>query len=298
MTDLPLTGRIVQAVCLPALLCAACTSPGSTVASIGPAPDSDAGHAVELAHWQAYYESALDPEPAPNPYSQIPQGGDGVSARPSIRAKYDRTPARPGMEALLASEFQRIVRTLPAAQATAFAGWKVVVARCAPVGPALLTVVDGARKQICIAPILAASIFFQSSGTDMARFTKRLRDFGLDPERFTGEYSYALNRKGLTKADWDRFLPANAEPTWTKVRRSYDFVLARAISCGILSKGQAGCTADAAALLKRSDTKVDPSSLVGLLRGASPKYDEQSWGYEAAGDADAVAAQIASASAP
>lgn len=287
------------AAALGVFLAGACGTPGPVPLPLGPAADSDSGHAVELAHWQGYYENGLDPAAStPDPYSQIPNDNAAMPAPPSLRAKYNETSAPSGMDALVVAEFQRIVRTLPAAQARALAGWKLVVARCSPADPALLTLVEGARRQICVTPILAASIFFQSSGDRMARFSKRLRQFGLDPERFTGEYSYALNRQGLTKADWDAFLRSNAEPAWTKVRRSYDFVIARTITCGIVSKDQGSCTADAAALLKQSDAVVDPSSLVSTLRSASSKYDKLSWGYEVAGDADAIASQIGAFVAP
>lgn len=260
-----------------------------------PAPDSPAWRGVQLARWQAFYEGSLEP-PQDRPTIELPTGmpDDEPQPPPPLRPKYDRTSAASGMDLLVSTEFAKLRAALPHAEARALSRWTVVVKRCTSTGPALLTTVDVTRRELCVAPILVASLFFASSGDDMARLTRQLRRYGVDPATFSGAYEDRLSRQGVTRADWTSALSAFSEPAWSRLRRSVDVVVARGMLCGVLARPRPVCGVDAYRLARRVDPSGEAGSLVAALRSATSGYEPASWGYESAGDGEAALAQISS----
>jgi len=252
-------------------------------ASPGVSSNSDIGHAVQLAHWQAYYEAALPPPAPPGPLDGVDTGGTGL---PTLRDKYDRTSAATGMQAMVTSEFTRLRGKLTSVQAQALGGWSAVISRCSTEGAALLTAVNTQRKQLCVAPVLIASLYFESAGNKMIIFTTFLRSNGVNPLSFDGTYDPRLNQRGITAADWNSVLSGYAEPTWSAMRQSVDFVVARAMTCGVLKTAK--CQEDAVALVRTLDANASPASLVAALTSATTKYDASSWGYEVGGDGETM----------
>ena len=257
--------------------------------------ETPAGRTVQMVHWQAFYESLLSPV-VQNPIDDIPV--DTVPMPPSLRSKYDHTPSAGGMDLFATAEFKKLRARLPRQQATSLSGWTVIVARCTASGPALLTAVNRQKKQICLAPILLTSLFIESTGNDMIKLTTYLRAKSVDPASFSGAYETRLNQRGVTRADWDALLAGFAEPSWSRMQRSLDSVLARAIVCGAFSVTKPACNSQALSLARQIDDKVEVTSLISALQSAVSKYDPSSWGYEKVGDGKTVVTELQENSAP
>lgn len=254
-----------------------------------PASDSPAGHTVQLARWQVYYESKLL-QSLPDLIDSIPN--DEPRALPPLRTKYDNALIAGGMDLLVSTEFDKLRKMLPTKQAQSLSAWKVKVERCTSSGAALLTTINTKNKKVCVAPILVTSLFFESAGTDMVQFINFLRTNGEDPSSFTGEYDRRLNQRGITRADWAAVVDSYSEPSWSRLKGSLDIVLARALVCGALGEATPACGGRAFNLVKQLDPKVAATSLISSLSNASSAYEESSWGYETAGDGSSALTQI------
>ncbi len=226
------------------------------------------GRTVQMAHWQAFLESRLSP-PVHNPMENIPD--ERAPPQPSLRDKYDSAPILDGMDLFATAEFRKLRGRLPSQNASALSAWTVVVARCTTSGPALLTSVDRQRKRICIAPILLTSVYIESA---------------------------VLDRHFRIAGDWNALLAGFSEPAWSRLQRSLDIVLAKALLCGALAGPTASCIDQAFALARQLDDKSDAMSLIAVLNSANSKYEVASWGYETAGDGSTALSELQAAHAP
>jgi len=287
-----------------------CSSSSPPPPAISPA----IAQTVQLMHWWAFYAAAVGAPshtvgPVPNAHlNNCPLGESlqqcllqvgGGAGQPSMYDKYISAIIPPDMTGILNSEFLRLKSGLGAVGANNLSALSLSVRLCSSSDPVLLTTVttQPPNQDLCLAPLLISSVFFESAGTTLQDLYDRLKEAGVDPGTFDGTYNIRVQSVWGKETDWNAVLSASGQPVWDAFIGSVDFIIARGILRAISAASgipvdKASWDQTAHALILKLNSGFNISSLNAALESGQTNYAPASWGYDTAGDGSLISREF------